>query len=150
MEGAKIMKVLIFGDFNKAEDENVKKSLSSVFTERIDSYYNASCENKRYSELQYKNVWNITWSSIWRDDSLTHATDIYSQYDYTFITGHVPVQRIRRYQEPSEDWNSLQSFRHRNLINIDGGCALGHTGEINNGTIFLRLDDMKEFPVPLE
>lgn len=113
------------------------------------SFYNASCENKRHSELQYKDVWSITWSSIWRDDSLTHAVDIYSRYDYTFITGHVPVQRIRRYQEPTEDWNSLQSFRHGNLINIDGGCALGHAGEINNGPIFIRLDDMKEFPVPM-
>lgn len=110
------------------------------------SYYNLGCENKRYQELSYADVWNVTWSSIWREDFLTHAADIYADYDYTFICGHVPVQSVRM-QQMDKNWNKLISFRHNNVINIDGGCAMGYIDEINNGLIFLRLDDMCEYRI---
>ena len=113
------------------------------------SFYNPECENKRYSELTYKEVWNITWSSIWRDDFYTHALDIYPDYDYTFICGHVPVQLARKSERSSEDWNILSCFHHENLINIDGGCAMGRVKKVHNGALFLRVDDMKEFAVPM-
>ncbi len=113
------------------------------------SFYNPNCENKRYSELTYNDVWNITWSSIWRDDSFTKALDIYPDYEYTFICGHVPVQDIRSRQPQDEDGDLFKSYRHKNVVNIDGGCARGHAGNITNGAIFLRLNDMKEFAVPL-
>ncbi len=35
------------------------------------------------------------------------------------------------------------------MINIDGGCAKGKIGNIANGAIFLRLNDMKEYVIPL-
>ena len=113
------------------------------------SFYNPNVENMRYSEMSYSNVWSITWSSIWREDSLTHAEDIYPQYDYTFINGHVSVQSIRLRQEPQAAFSQLKSIRHENVINIDGGCAIGHAAEIKNGAIFLRLDDLSEYPVEL-
>lgn len=114
------------------------------------SFYNPKCENKRYSDLQYKDVWNITWSSIWRNDPLTHALDVYPNYDYTFICGHVPVQNIRAWQTSDEDETvCLKSFYHENVIDIDGGCSIGHASAINNGAIFLRLNDKKEFAIPL-
>ncbi len=113
------------------------------------SYYNGKCENKRYNDLSYEDVSNITWSSIWRDDMLTHAEDIYSKYDYTFVIGHVPVLSVRKYKEYDEDWNRLESIHHGNVINIDGGCAIGRNDEFRNGLIIYRLDDGKEFGVEL-
>ena len=113
------------------------------------SFYNPKCENKRYCDLTYSDVWNITWSSIWRNDPLTHALDVYPKYDYTFICGHVPVQNIRAWQTSDEDETRLKSFYHENVIDIDGGCSIGHASAVNNGAIFLRLNDKKEFAIPL-
>lgn len=113
------------------------------------SYYKPDCENKRYRELSYQEVSFIVWSSIWRDDEMTHADDIYGDYDYTFITGHVPVQRVFYKFMPQGDYNRLEKVVHGNLINIDGGLASGHSRGLHNGAIFLRLDDMKEFPVSI-
>ena len=113
------------------------------------SYYNPKCMWKRYNELPYAKVWSITWSSMWREDFLTHGLDVYSKYDYTFVCGHVPVQNIRRRHEAEKEWNCLKSFRHNNVIGIDGGCSLEKDGNLHNGLIFLRLDDLKEFAIPL-
>ena len=52
--------------------------------------------------------------------------------------------------EGAEDYNRLAMHKHGNLLCIDGGCAWGKNKDINNGAIFLRLDDMTEFPVTLE
>lgn len=109
------------------------------------SYYNAKCENMKYSELSYLDVWNITWSSIWRDDYCSHALDIYSKYDYQFVIGHVPVHFVRREYYPADAWNVLKFLRHKNVINIDGGCSMGLDEDIENGLILLRIDDMQEF-----
>ena len=105
--------------------------------------------DKRYCELSYNDVWNITWSSIWRDDPFTKAMDIYSDYNFSFVCGHVPVQTVRAGQQLPEDTDALKSFCHKNVVNIDGGCAKGHVENANNGLIFLRLNDMKEFAIPL-
>ncbi len=113
------------------------------------SFYNPKCVDKRYCDLQYRDVWNITWSSIWRNDPFTNALDVYSDYEYTFISGHVHIQSARAWEAPSENTNVLKSFRHKNMINIDGGCAKGKCGNVRNGAIFLRLNDMKEYAVPL-
>ena len=110
------------------------------------SFYNPQCENMRYKELSYDAVWNITWSSIWREDSFTHAMDIYHQYDYTFICGHVPIQHIAEGKEHLECHNSLKSYQKGNLINIDGGCAI-RSKSVPKGAIFLKLDDMLEHVV---
>ena len=111
------------------------------------SYYKPSCENKRYCELSYNDVWLISWSSIWRSDFLTHAMDIYPKYDYTFITGHVPVQVVRTMQGEKKAMERIESVRHGNLINIDGGCAIPVTVEVRKGLIFLRMDNNTEFIV---
>ena len=114
------------------------------------SFYKPECENLKYSELKYDDVWEIVWTSIYREDPDSNAEDIYSGYDYTFITGHVPVQRIFMVNAGDEDYNRLAMHKHGNLLCIDGGCAWGKNKDINNGAIFLRLDDMTEFCVPLE
>ena len=113
------------------------------------SFYIPECENKRYNELSYGKVSHIVWDSIYRSGDDTHAEDIYGSYDYTFVTGHVPVQRIYMVNEGYEDYNRLKMHRHGNLLCIDGGCALGYNSGVNNGAIFLRLDDLKEYPVPV-
>ena len=113
------------------------------------SFYNPYCEDKMYKELSYIDVWNITWSSIWRDDYYSHAEDIYSKYDSIFITGHVPVQIIRKYCENEIEWNILKSIKHDNMIIIDGGSAIGRDTDLNNGIIFLNLDDLSEQAVKL-
>lgn len=114
------------------------------------SFYDPKCENKRYCELSYSDVWNITWSSIWREDDLTQSLNIYPQYPYTFITGHVPVQTIRKRYKADQEWSLLKSFSIDNMICIDGGCAMGSINEVANGLIFLRLDDMSEYAINLE
>ena len=112
------------------------------------SFYSSRCKNKRYNEMSYTDAWNITWSSVWREDFLTHGEDVYSQYDYTFVVGHVPVQNIRCRNE-LEEWYQLvnlrlSSFRSDNVVAIDGGCALGSTKVFENGIIILRLPDLSE------
>ncbi len=112
------------------------------------SYYKKGLENLKYKDMSYKDVWNIVWTSIYRDDFETKGENIYADYDYTFVTGHVPVQRIRKWIEVEDDFGCLKSFRKGNLIDIDGGCSFGEIDEVDNGLIFLRLEDMEEFPVP--
>ncbi len=113
------------------------------------SFYKETCENKSYCDLSYSDVWNVTWSSIWREDSYTHAMDIYSNYEYMFVSGHVPVQRVRRWFDNTKDWNKLKAVEHNNLINIDGGCSFGYQSDLNNGLIIYRLDDMEEFHIEM-
>ncbi len=113
------------------------------------SFYIPGCENKRYDELTYDTVSHIVWDSIYRTGDDTHAEDIYGNYDHIFVTGHVPVQRIYMSYEGDDDYNRLEMHRHGNLLCIDGGCALGYNSGVNSGAIFLRLDDLKEFPVPV-
>ena len=114
------------------------------------SYYKQGQENKEFDSMSYRDVWNIVWTSIYRDDIQTMGTNIYGDYEYTFITGHVPVQRVRRWFEAEEDFNCLKAHENGNLIDIDGGCSIGYQNELNNGLIFLRLDDMAQFPVPVK
>ncbi len=112
------------------------------------SYYREDLENKMYYEADHGTVWDVVWTSIFRkDDPDTYGPDIYKNYDYEFVTGHVPVQKVRMIYDNSNDYNNLMMYRHGNLVDIDGGCALGKVRGVNNGAIFIRLDDMKEFPV---
>lgn len=113
------------------------------------SYYDEKCENKQYQELSYRNIWNIVWKSQFRHDIETRARDIYKDHDYTFITGHVPVMSIMRENERRSDFNELSIYKKGNLIDIDGACGLGYLPGLNNGALFLRLDDMEVFPVIL-
>lgn len=111
------------------------------------SFYIPEYENMIYSELSYGTVWDIVWKSMFRNDE-TRCPDIYAEYpDYMFITGHVPVQRIRRESIGDPDFNRLQSYGYRNFLDIDGGCAFGSNPLLENGAIFVRLDDMKTFSV---
>lgn len=116
------------------------------------SYYYPEFENKNYSEMTYDHVWNIVWYSMFRSDWETRMPNIYDKYDYTFIIGHVPVQAARYVDGMTElkECNLLETYRKGNVIDIDGGCARGIISELNNGALFLRLDDMKEFAFPLE
>ena len=113
------------------------------------SFYKPEFENKMFFEMDYDDIWSLVWPSVYRDGD-TWRPFIYSEYDYTFITGHVPVQRVR-FTMYSDDTraNVLQIVEDRNLIDIDGGCAGGYDSWLNNGAIFLRLDDMQVFTVPL-
>lgn len=113
------------------------------------SYYSEELENKMYFECDKDEVWDCVWKSMFREDIETRGSNIYKHYDYEFITGHVPVQRVRASYEESSDYNVLSAYKSGNLVDIDGGCAMGHKSGLNNGAIFLRLDDMEEFPVYL-
>ncbi len=111
------------------------------------SYYKKELEDRLYYETDYDEVWDVVWTSIFRDDDDTRGPDIYKDYPYEFITGHVPVQKARIRHTRTDDYNQLSMYRSGNLIDIDGGCAMGSIAGLKNGAIFLRLDDMKEFPV---
>ena len=113
------------------------------------SYYCTELENKEYYESDRDLAWDIVWRSMFRDDEDTRGGNIYTDYDYEFITGHVPVHKVRIVHAYAEDFNVLGAYRYGNLVDIDGGCAMGNMPGVNNGAIFLRLDDMKEFPVKI-
>lgn len=111
------------------------------------SYYNPDYEEAELRDVPYGEAWKIVWYSIYRQD--TPCRSIYEKYaDRLFITGHVPVQRIEgsifayknRLPEP---------YHNKNLINIDGGLSYGHYG-IANAAIFMRLEDMEYFVIPLD
>ena len=115
------------------------------------SYYIPQYDMIPYCEIPQELSWDIVWRSVFRDDSETMATDVYSEHtDRLFVTGHVPVQRIRA--EKDKDYNLKENipkiYQWNNLINIDGGLAFQHNG-IRNGAIFLRLEDQAEFFVEL-
>ncbi len=113
------------------------------------SFYKPEFENKMYFEMKYDEVWSLVWPSVYREKELWRPF-IYGEYDYTFITGHVPVQRVRTdISGDEEKSNILQMVEEQNLINIDGGCSGGYDDWLNNGAIFLRLDDMQVFTIPL-
>ncbi|MCR5502529.1 MAG: metallophosphoesterase [Lachnospiraceae bacterium] len=114
------------------------------------SGYNEECEDKKYSELDYDTVWNIVWRSYYRDEYETHCPFVYENYPYTFLTGHVPVQRIQYGQGRDPGKLSVEPWIFKNLINIDGGCSMGADSRMPVGAIFYRLDDGEFFPVPLD
>ena len=115
------------------------------------SYFKKGLENKKYSELKYHEVDNIVWTSFYRSESLTHGIDLYGNFEeYTFITGHVPVIGIMRNYYGQYNFNRLEIYQKGNFIDIDGACAAGYQEELNNGALFLRLDDMEVFTVPLK
>ena len=113
------------------------------------SYYSEDLDGRQYFEADKFSVWDTVWTSLFRDDEDTHGDNIYKDYDYEFITGHVPVQKARIRHAQTDDYNILESYRYGNLVDIDGGCAMGDVQGVNNGAIFLRLDDMEEFPVSI-
>ena len=113
------------------------------------SYYIEGQENRKLSEMDPRDVWSIVWRSMFRDDGHTSGEDIYGKYDYCFVTGHVPVLRVMREFGGDAEYNELAPYRRGNLIDIDGGCAYGYDMGLRNGLIFLRLDDMEVFTVPL-
>ncbi len=113
------------------------------------SYFKEELINRIYSELQYGDVWNIVWTSMYREAWETRGFDIYRDYEYTFITGHVPVHKVKRWFIGNDDFNDIRIFEKNNFVDIDGGCAMGYHKELNNGALFLRLNDMKVFAVAM-
>ena len=109
------------------------------------SYYREDLENKMYHEMEYDDVWNIVWKSMYREDYETRGSDVYKDYDYTFITGHVPVYRVL--SRLGYTCDRLKIFQKGNFIDIDGGCAAGPIPRGHNGALFYRLDDKKVFPI---
>lgn len=113
------------------------------------SYFREDLADKTYDELSYQEVSDIVWRSVYRLEPDTHGEDIYGEYDYTFITGHVPVILVMREFTARHNYNDLGVFEKGNFIDIDGGCAIGYREGVNNGALFIRLDDRKVFPVSL-
>ena len=114
------------------------------------SYYNEKLIDKMHSESKYATAWDMVWTSMFRtDDPDTYGPNIYKNYDYEFVTGHVPVQRARYRLENNGNCNILSEYRIGNMVDIDGGCGMGYNKGLNNGALFLRLDDMKVYAVPI-
>ncbi len=113
------------------------------------SYYDPKCENRMYFELDCAAVWNIVWRSMYRDDWDTRGINIYKDYPYTFVTGHVPIPVVKRSFEGDKTYNDLRIFEKGNFIDIDGGCCVGYHEAVHNGALFYRLDDRKVFAEPM-
>ncbi|MBP3295314.1 MAG: metallophosphoesterase [Lachnospiraceae bacterium] len=116
------------------------------------SFFDENLINIRYRYAQDSDVYNVVWRSIYREEPGTNAIDLYDRYDYTFISGHVPVQYVKCYYGGEHITPGLTVLWHGNMADIDGGCSYGEhfddgTPEHENGMLFLRLDDLKEFPV---
>ncbi len=116
------------------------------------SYFDENLINKRYRYADEYAVCDVVWRSIYREDPGTNGIDLYKRYDYTFVSGHVPVQYVKCYYGGEHITPGLTALWHGNMVDIDGGCSYGeHFYDGNpahqNGMLFLRLDDLKEFPV---
>lgn len=116
------------------------------------SYYQEEAVGKTYNEVDLKTAFDIVNKSIFGEGA-ERGNDLVFYYNpqYTFITGHRPVQYVRRNIDHDPDPNRLEPYVLENFYDIDGWCAYGkdECGELQNGAIFLRLDDMKVFPVRL-
>ena len=104
------------------------------------SCYDPEFLDVEYSKISYWDAWNIVWKSMFRADVFCPETTYTDHPDKVFITGHVPVQRMRK------STGDLKPYRSGNLLNIDGGLAYGDAVP-GNGAIFVRLEDQKVFPV---
>ena len=116
------------------------------------SYFDQSLINIRYRYADEAAVYDVVWRSIYREDPGTNGIDLYGKYDYTFVSGHVPVQYVKCYYGGENITPGLTALWHGNMVDIDGGCSYGEhfydgNPEHQNGMLFLRLDDLKEFPV---
>ena len=116
------------------------------------SYFDEELINKRYRYADPCLVYEVVWNSVYREDSNTYGQDPYSKYDYTFVTGHVPIQYARRELPADQVTPGLSALWNNNMADIDGGCSYGEdfydgTKARENGMLFLRLDDLKEFPI---
>ena len=118
------------------------------------SYFTEELMNKRFRYADQSQVYDAVWNSIYRENSWIYDADPYSKYEYTFVTGHVPVQIVKMRFGTNMSTIGLNAIWRDNMVDIDGGCAGGENfydprkPETKNGLIFLRLDDLREFPVP--
>ena len=104
------------------------------------SYFNESCIDKEYKDCNSRVVWNIVWKTPYRFD-LEIPIDYYTEKDWDFVIGHVPVQRVAGLDV------KLQAFHEQNVLLIDGGCSYRQDGVLADneyGVICIRLDDMSE------
>lgn len=84
-----------------------------------------------FVDVDSKTAFGVVWYHVLRHGS---TGDSYSNYskDYTYISGHVPVQRV----------GHSKYYRTKNIIDIDCGCAYGYE---SSSLCCLRLDDMNAF-----
>ena len=109
------------------------------------SYFNEEYIEKEFKDIDYDTIWNIVWNTPYRYDIYVPVSD-YAAKPWTFVIGHVPVQRIAK--EPLSG-----AYHEENIYVIDGGCSYRETmriGENEYGGICIRLDDMKETVVTFE
>ena len=110
--------------------------MSVIFTH---SGYDPEYLDVPYSDINYKVAKDIVWKSMFREDTYCDSRTYTNFPDTVFITGHVPIQRIR---DDLGQKQELLPYRYKNLLNIDGGLAYGNSVD-NNGAIFLRLEDLQ-------
>ena len=93
-----------------------------------------------YKEMNYEKAYYIAWYSPFRSDIYKSIDDYAACSPWMFIIGHVPAY----YLGENRGERPLSSYREKNVIDIDGGCAEPDARGAKGG-ILLRLDDMKEF-----
>lgn len=104
------------------------------------SYFNEECIDKEYKDCNNRVIWNVVWKTPYRYD-LEVPIDHYSEKDWDFMIGHVPVQRVAGLDV------KLQAFHEQNVLLIDGGCSYGPRNVLDPneyGVICIRLEDMNE------
>lgn len=110
------------------------------------SYYIPGYAGVPCKDIDYDTAFDIMWLSMFRDGTTHCDRSVFdANKDKIFITGHVGVQRVR---DEYTSLDSLHMYRDGNFIDIDGGLS-AQDAIVNNGMIFLRLEDMEEFILPL-
>ena len=110
------------------------------------SNFDESYIGKKYEDCSYEVLWNIVWKTPYRADLFIPVSK-YTETDYDFIIGHVPVQKVVGLS------GNLQAYHEQNILLIDGGCSFRRDRVLSDneyGVICIRLDDMRETVVTFE
>lgn len=94
---------------------------------------NIEKDTYKLGDVSDKEVFDIVWKTPLRRDRM-YAKESRYREDFTYITGHVPIQNFT---------DKIAFVRYRNIIDIDCGCALGD--ELENRLGCLCLDTQEEF-----
>jgi serine/threonine protein phosphatase 1 len=141
-----------FEEYQKLDENRRKELLSWLSTRQLTklvdagdktfclthSYYSEDSIEKTYAELSYDKVWSIVWNTPYRFDIYAPISE-YTKKPWTFVIGHVPVQRIMEEAK-------LEIYHEENIYVIDGGCAYKASGNLPDSTcgiICMRLEDLE-------
>ncbi len=101
------------------------------------SYYIKGCEDLPYTEIPQWKTRQIVWTSVYRKEGSREMFQTYRNEDAIFITGHVPIQVVKRQEGNRHGTEDLIPFVRENFMDIDGGLSAGKKDW--NAALFVEL-----------